>query len=129
MKSGVTDIGRKIGKDRESQLVDVRKDTRVVWVQDPGIGNLQLCYQKQDADYDPAVVQPGDPGSGALEAQQPDKLDFGTKSPRNDAELDRIVPEEFKEAAIVRSEQIWGPTPLIQSTATRNYLKQIGCRR
>lgn len=126
-KSGVTDIGRKVGKDRETKLIDVKQDTRVVWVHDPYLNSKLLWYQEQDAVHDPAVVQPGDPGYSALQSeQQPDKLSFGTQQPRNDAELIRVVPSEFQEAAIARSEQIWGPTPTIESPSTRNYLKQVG---
>lgn len=124
-KSGVTNIGRKIGKDRETGYVDVKQDTRVVWMRDDSFGT-RLWYQEQDADHDPTVVQPGDPGSDVLPTQQPDKLDFGTRSPRNDAKLIKIVPDEFKEAAIARSEAIWGPTPTLDSPMRQNYLQQIG---
>lgn len=125
MKSGVTDIGRKIGKDRETKLVDVKQDTRVVWIRDESFGT-RLWFQEQEGNHDPTTIEPGDPGSDMLPIQQPDKLGFGTKSPRNDAKLIKVVPDEFIEAAIARSEAIWGPTPTLDSPMRQNYLKQVG---
>lgn len=125
MKSGVTDIERKIGKDRATGYADVKRDTRVVWVQDDSFGRM-LWYQEQEADHDPSTIQPGDPGSDVLPIEQPDKLTFGTKTPRNDAKLTKRVPDEFIEAAIARSEATWGPTPVIDSPMRQNYLKQVG---
>ncbi len=125
--SGVTKLGRKVGKDRETGYADVKQDTRVVWVQ-TDFGTTMLWYQEQDGDYDPAVVEPGDPGSDVLPEPQPGHLKFGTRSPRNDADLIKAVPVEFREAAIARSEQIWGPTPTIPSPQL-NYLRQIGSKQ
>lgn len=102
-KSGVNAIGRTQTHDRFTGDADVLRDTRVLWVRDVDGKNKTLWYQSQEGDFDPNVVQ--DTGKGA----------FGPDDPREMPQLERIVPDEFQEAALAKSEQRWGTTPTIQN--------------
>lgn len=109
-KSGVADIGRKETLDREFKVASVHRDTRVVWVRDfPGDAK-KLYYQSQEGDYNPSVIEPGDPGVEGLDwFNPPGPQKFGARHPRETPKLDRLVPEEFMESAIARNEVVYGP--------------------
>jgi len=113
-RSGVTDIGRKQTLDRDLKRTNVHRDTRVIWLMNrPGTGKT-LYYQSQEGDFDPSVVKPGDPGSEwAFPEYAATSQEFGPRNPRESAQLGRRVPEEFLEAAVARSEQLWGETKTI----------------
>jgi len=123
-QSGVTDIGRKLSHDRTTGYTSVRRDTRVIWVMNrPGTGKTPY-YQSQEGAHDPSVVKPGDPGSAwAFPEHAATSHEFGPANPRETPQLGRRVPEEFLEAAIARSEQLWGPTETIDA---RDYLVSQG---
>lgn len=82
-KSGVGEIGTTTIEYGEGQL---RSKTRVVFVQDI-YGSKTAWYEKQHQDFE---------GKG--------------RAPTDGPTLDRRVPEEFVEAAVQRSEQVWGAT-------------------
>jgi len=123
-QSGVTDIGRKLGHDRTIGYTSVRRDTRVIWVMNrPGTGKT-LYYQSQEGAHDPSVVKPGDPGSAwAFPSYAATSHEFGPANPRETPQLGRRVPEEFHEAALASSEQVWGET---QTLDPRDYLASHG---
>lgn len=113
-KSGVTHLGRELTHDRETGYVNVRRDTRVVWVKNtPGAGRT-LYFQSQEGNHDPSVSHPGDPGTDRWfpEAAKLPRA-FGPRAPRESAQLGKPVPAEFVETAIARSEQLWGSTETI----------------
>lgn len=116
--------GRKLGHDRTIGYTSVRRDTRVIWVMNrPGTGKT-LYYQSQEGAHDPSVVKPGDPGSAwAFPEHAATSHEFGPANPRETPQLGRRVPEEFLEAAIARSEQLWGPAETIDA---RDYLVSQG---
>lgn len=95
-KSGVDEIGSRHTADRQAQRYEVTLNTRVVWVRDPIGGGKTLWYQSsQDAVINkvPKTFEP--------------------ESAVGQNELERRVPDEFKEAAIAKSEARWGPTQTI----------------
>lgn len=116
-KSGVTDIGRKQTYDRATKYASVHRDTHVIWVKNTPQPGKTLYYQDQEGDYDPSVSQPGDPGTEWMPDQPTGPRAFGPRSPRGGAELGRRVPEEFADAALARSEQIWGATDTVDPSA------------
>lgn len=85
-KAGVPDIGEKSTSYGEGRI---RKSTRVVLVRDIH-GRTKAWFEKQFSDIH-------------------DRGHIST----SEWELDRPVPSEFREIAIQRSEQAWGPTPTI----------------
>jgi hypothetical protein len=112
-KSGVLGIGR-----REAPADDyggkLMRDTRVVYVQDI-IGNKSLWYQHQDgkSGSSSGYVGPGDPMFEGLDPNNAKhKAAWSKFGPRDAAaaELDRPVPEEFREIALQHSEARWGAT-------------------
>ncbi len=85
-QSGVPEIGDKTTSYGQGK---VRSETRVVCVRDIH-GNKVPWYEKKLTDiYDRGHVSAGEP------------------------QLDRPVPEEFRQVAIERAELRWGPTPTI----------------
>jgi hypothetical protein len=107
-RSGITELGRKQTVD-EYGYENIHRDTRCVWLMDLE-GSKTLWYQKQDGSFNPSVIKRGDPGSSV----QPEGTRyFGARDPNAAPTLTRRVPDEFKEAALERSEIIFGPTPTI----------------
>jgi len=126
LASGVTDIGRKEVKADDYGGKEIR-DTRVVYVQDID-GRKVAWYQRADGDYSPGLASPGDPLYEQLDPKNPaHQQPWGQFGPRHAgrAELDRPVPEEFREIAIARSEARWGATPTIDDGYVAT-LKQQG---
>ena len=118
--SGVLDLGRKAGYDRETGYAAVYRDTRVVWVRD-FLGNRRLYFESQEGNADPSIVRPGDPGSEQTSSPQA----FGPHDPRELPVLGEPVPDEFKEVAIARSQQQWGVIKEIEDPTTA-YLRWRG---
>lgn len=118
-KSGVTDIGRKQTYDRETKYASVHRDMRVIWIKNTPQTGKTLYYQSQEGDYDPSVSRPGDPGTDWMPDQPTGPRTFGPRSPRESAQLGRRVPEEFVDAALARSEQLWGVTDTIDPNAAQ----------
>lgn len=110
-KSGVTELGRQRTKDRQFHRADVLRDKRVVWIQESG--KKTLHYQSQEGDYNPSTIRRGDPGSEGIYGDDGKPREFGARDPREKVQTGGPVPDEFAEVAIARSEQIWGPTPLV----------------
>jgi hypothetical protein len=121
--SGVNDIGRKQVLDRRTGYADVHRDTRVVFVQ--GMHGVKTAwYQSQEGDFNPSVRHVCDPGA-PLPKDNNGVCKFGARDPREAARLERAVPDEFKEAAIARSEQKWGPIETIEDPYV-SYVKSLG---
>jgi hypothetical protein len=118
-RSGVREIGRTQTTDPELHRAEIHRDRRVVWVQFAN-GVKSLWYQVQDGDFHPTYMRPGDPGTPYEGPQR-----FGARHPREAAHLDAAVPDEFRDAALARSEQQWGPTPTIEDPTIAN-LRAIG---
>lgn len=116
-KSGVTDIGRKQTSDRELKYTSVHRDTRVVWIKNTPQAGRTLYYQSQEGDFDPAVTKPGDPGTDWMPNLPTGPRTFGPRDPRETPQLERRVPEEFAEAALARSEQLWRATVTLDPSA------------
>jgi hypothetical protein len=124
--SGVNDIARKEAWDRKYGYTKVHRDTRVVFVQ--GLNGAKTAwYQSREGDFDPDLIKPCDPGAERLPLPryQNAVCKFGPSNPRDRAHLERAVPEEFKEAAIARSEQKWGPIETIEDPYV-SYVKSLG---
>ena len=117
-KSGVTDLGRKRGHDRQWHRAEVLRDTRVVWVERDD-GSKTLTYQSQEGDFNPGVIKRGDPDAGDLFGDE-QAIEFGARNAREEVRLDGRVPAEFVEVALARSEQIWGATPTIRDATPSN---------
>jgi hypothetical protein len=93
--SGVTEVGRQLAiVDRFPHGTRVR-DKRVVWFQEDGKKTLR--YQSQQS---------------AFLTQSMEGHEFGPRYAEA-AQLGPPVPDEFAEVALARSEQVWGPTPLV----------------
>lgn len=126
LASGVTNIGRKEVKTDDYGGKELR-DTRVVYVQDIE-GRRVAWYQRADGDYSPGGVRPGDPLYEKIDPKNPAHQQrwrqFGPRH-AGAAELDRPVPEEFRQVAIARSEARWGATPTIDDGYVTT-LKQKG---
>jgi hypothetical protein len=116
-KSGVEDIGRKARLDREYHVGTIHRDTRVIWVKNPFSEGKKLYFQSQEGDFNPTFLEKDDPGTEwmpenyHLRTIGPRK--FGARDPRESPKLEKVVPVEFQEAAIARSEQIYGPTETV----------------
>jgi hypothetical protein len=119
--SGVKELGRKDAHDEMG--TSVMRDTRVVWVRDfPGNGKT-LYYQSQDGYADPSTVAIGDPGTEWVPDYPSGPRAFGPTNVRSDMQLGRTVPTEFLEAALSKSEQVWGATLTIDP---RDHLRRNG---
>jgi hypothetical protein len=114
-RSGVTRIGRQYDTDKQWSRIDVIRDTRVVWMKHDN-GSKTLWFQSQDGDRDLGVIHKGDPGSDEIFGKT--EMKFGARDPREEVHLERQVPDEFRDVALDRSEQIWGATPTIPDPFT-----------
>jgi hypothetical protein len=112
-KSGVNDIGRQQQRESEFHETDILRDTRCIWVRDIDGQGKTLWYQAQEGNFDPAIIESQNPRSDQFRKEAVHQ--FGPEDPTGPARLKRIVPEEFREGALAKSEQTWGMTPTIQN--------------
>jgi hypothetical protein len=102
-KSGASEIGRHLTvRDRLPYGTRVR-DKRLVWYQENGKRTLR--YQTQDSAFLTQRLEPPRSMDGS-------RAEFGPRY-ADPVQLGEIVPDEFVDVALARSEQLWGPTPLV----------------
>lgn len=126
--SGVLDIGRGEVKSDDYGGTKLR-DTRVVYVQDIN-GTKIPWYQREDGiDVDHGYIAPGDPDFESVNPTNPKHKarwsKFGPRGNDGTTQLDRPVPEEFRDVAIAASEARWGAIPIVDDGYV-TMLKQQG---
>lgn len=122
-RSRVRDIGRKTTKD-ESRMLNVQRETRVVWVKNFQSEGRRLYYQYQEAGIDSVRGDGEDPGLDWGPAWVMQLLPAGYGVIGKENKLGGPVPDEFAEIALQRSEALYGPTKTLDPAT--DYLKSQG---
>lgn len=115
-KSRVRDIGRKFTKD-DNRVTTVARETRVVWVKNPGTPGKRLYFQYQQGGIQSLTPGGDDPGRSWVPSWVEDKMPSQFGAGHGETQFGSEVPHEFAELALARSEALYGMTPVIDPAA------------